>query len=197
MIEDGKKLDNIRFSIKEYDVLSDAKDIMVLKGYLGYQDILSSHGTMFTNKALIEAQKTLYNKPLIGVWDITLNDFRGHAESIYDLKNTCIIGLVPETNDLEIVEYKGKMFQKCLIAVWKNYINPDIVEKIRNKQSIDLSIEIHINDYIRRDDGYIQINSFVYDAICLLGDGIRPAMPGSHIDVVKFSEHKDKQHIHH
>lgn len=178
-------MNKINFSIDYYQVLQDDDYKMILECYV-VSDGSNRHNTFFDIETIKKAYPTLANIPLICLWDGY--DFKEHARDDMAFKNQKFVGLVPETNRGEILEYQNKMWQKVDVIIWKAY-NPEMAQRLAYNKDTAISMEIDVLDSYERPDGLLEITDFKYCGICLLGKQYTPAIPSAHVNVVKFSEY--------
>ena len=176
----------LNFAIEQYKAITEDDDIMVIELYV-VKEGMSKHGTYFSLNAIQEAMKSLNNKPVVCIWDKYIRDMTEHSRNDLDFEKMRAIGLIPEGNNAEIVEINGEKWVRCLAGIWKKYISVDLLELLRKKTEISLSMEIDILDYKVVEDGYGDIVKYKYDGICLLGSNYRPAIDGAEATVFKYS----------
>lgn len=159
------------------------------------------------NKDVVEANiDTLKNIPIVGFLNANLEglDFKGHEyEYHYDVDNDeyketylgAAYGLIPENpnyrwttktlddgrtvDTLQVDGYLWNKFDK-VIDIFKRDGQKAISMEL-NEDSIDGDFD---------DNGYFVFTKFAFEAICILGKGIEPAMEQAHIKpdfVKKFS----------
>ena len=148
--------DKMQFSISHYDVLLDDPYIMLLDTYI-VSEGENRNGSYFSLEAIENAIPTSPNKPMICIWDNT--DFKGHANNPLEFKKQDIVGAIPETSNIEIVELEGKKFIKATSLIWKAYM-PHVAEKLAKNEVTDISMEIMAEDTEMREDGLLDIKKF-------------------------------------
>ena len=173
------------YSIENYSILDD-DDLIIMEADI-VKVGMSAHGTYFSKESILDAQSSLPNKPILCVWNKFENDFKEHARNDYDLDELRAIGNIPESNNATILEKDGEIWQKATLVIWKKYINNDMIGKIKNKEKIDISMEIDILEYSEREDGYYNIDKYRYEGICLLGDKFKPAIKNAKVVLSKYS----------
>lgn len=157
---------------------------------------LNENRSNFGVEAINSAEPTLKNIPLLafikrqdGADDA---DFGGHEYEIRitenDIKYVYLgrpVGMIPETNNYSLVKEDDKYYVYVDAYVWKDYANEalDIIDRDFSKS---VSMEVNIDDYESRDD-YLDILSYKYTGIALLGDDVRPAMLGAKAEIAAFS----------
>ncbi len=153
----------------------------------------------FSLDAIENAKGSLANIPILanvvenedGTLDFGGHDMRleenkmkeGEYKIIYEEK---VIGVVPETNEYELVEHEGKTYVVCSAYVFKDYSNyaQDLLEK---QDEYSVSMEILVDDYSVTEQGLFDITNYRYTGITVLGTEILPAMKNAGLEVQKFS----------
>jgi hypothetical protein len=158
---------------------------------------LNLNNTSFGMDSIERAKPTLSNIPLLAFIKSTDGeenaDFDGHNFEIRvtegELKYVYLgrpVGMIPETNNYEVVQEEDRTYVVVDGYIWNDYANQalDIIERDGGKS---VSMEVSIDDY--EDKGsYFEINNFKYTGIALLGEGVNPAMVGAKADLVKYSQ---------
>lgn len=177
----------LNFGIDYMKVLEEDEYILIAEMYVVSVGA-NRHNTFIGESAINNALPTLANKPMCCIWDGY--DFKEHSRSISEDKQRDCIGVIPQTNMGEIIEYKDKRFLKVRIAFWKYYY-PEMIKKIAQNsiegKETKLSMEIMVEKSFKRDDGLIEIAKFKFMGVSLIGETYRPAIADSRIDVIKFS----------
>lgn len=187
--------DRIQIPVDYYKVLQENKYIMILEAYI-MSDGSNLNNTYFDIESIKEAYPTLANIPILCLWDGW--DFKEHARDDYAFSQQKFVGNVPETNHGEIIEYQGKNFQKANILIWKAYV-PEVAERLsKNAMSgkeTKISVEIDPIEKETLPNGVINIKKFSYCGICLLGQNYKAAIPGAHLDVIKYSDDSEYKEV--
>ncbi len=161
----------------------------------------------FSLEAIEDAKESLKNIPILanviekedGTLDFGGHDMRleeskineGEYKLIYEEK---VIGVVPETNEYELVEKEGKTYVACSAYVYRGYSNyaEDLIE---NQGEYSVSMEIIADEYSVTDKGLFDITKYRYTGISVLGTEILPAMKNAGLEVQKFSMDETKQFV--
>lgn len=170
-----------------------------LKMYLGHTEE-NHNGYYFPEQSYIDALPSLKNIPIVAKINDIIQDFEGHNtyedERGIVSRNTDVMGIIPETNNARF-EVRSDLApdgipRKYLVAdglVWTRNIK--LLEVLQDKQGVvKNSLEIGKVDLTVNDNGVSIVNSFQFEALCLLGDGVGEGMKGSKSFVV-FSENND------
>ena len=147
----------------------------------------------FSKESLEKALHSLEGIPLVGEFKEENDDFGGHGgkieitdEGYKFIETTRPYGFIP-FGDLANIRFEtildkdGITEKEWLIAdayIWyKKYPEVEKLFDGNNNQSMEISVE----DYTHDEDGYIDITGFQFNCVCILGNGILPAMSGAKI----------------
>ena len=144
------------------------------------------------------AERSLRNTPILGsvVFDEDTEEYRLNGHDVeytiietsegYDLKVAHIeriYGFIPSDAEfsLEYDEESDKNYLCTTGYLWKNYL--DEVENILNNSQgkTEVSMEVTVNDSFTREDGLLQIKSYDFQGITMLG--VPPAMVGAELQL--------------
>lgn len=170
-----------------------------LKMYLGHTEE-NHNGYYFSEQSYIDALPSLKNIPIVAKINDIIQDFEGHNtyedERGIVSRNTDVMGIIPETNNARF-EIRNDLAsdgipRKYLVAdglIWTRNIK--LLEVLQDKQGVvKNSLEIGKVESTVNDNGVTIVNSFQFEALCLLGDTVGEGMKGSKSFVV-FSENSD------
>ena len=147
----------------------------------------------------MEASKdTCYNKPILGSFDVVMNDFREHnGQEKYDKEfeteywdcsgpnDEKILGVIRESDNIEIVNDGKNNWLKISCVLWTYYTYRQ-VKKLLKSTNKKVSVEVLVNKYHFDDDGIMVIDKFTVTGITILGDKIREGIPGAHLNVIEM-----------
>jgi hypothetical protein len=154
--------------------------------------------TKFTKEALVDAEPTLKNIPILAYIkctdeDLDKYDFDGHntmtkiieTPNGYKVEYKYLerpIGVIPETNNVTYeVGENGEEYCVCDGYVWKSYSNEGY-EIIKNSEYKSVSMEIREREgHYDQEDDYYDITKFTYQGITVLGDDVEPAIEGANL----------------
>jgi len=161
----------------------------------------------FSKESLEKALDSLQGIPLVGEFKEDNDDFGSHGgkieitdEGYKFIETTRPYGFIP-FGDLANIRFEtildkdGITEKEWLIAdayIWyKKYPEVERLFEGKNNQSMEItvedcaydnqSMEISVEDYTHDEDGYIDITGFQFNCVCILGNGILPAMSGAKI----------------
>ena len=165
------------------------------------------NGSDITEQAFNDAIPSLGLIPLVGHWLPDKQNFGGHDITIewngneLVLKdNTVPYGVVKENHNAEWIEIeengKKHKYIKADIVLWYARY-PEPIQKVIDT-GINQSMEINCKSYSEKGNGNIQIDSFEYSALCLLGldidengnkgiDNVEPCFESASVMVDKFT----------
>lgn len=152
--------------------------------------------THFTLQAMQNELPNIKNIPILGYFN--KGDFEQHNGAVsYDpeLKKEYwdinsgerILGLVRETDPVEIVEDKdGLYWIKLRCALWVQYCYKQVKRLLKDKNK-KISVEITVHRSIIRDDGVEEILDFTLNGITILGSKngkeVVEGIPGAHLSI--------------
>lgn len=148
----------------------------------------------FSEESIAQASWSLSDIPILGFirrTDEGEYDFDGHNIEVvlendqHKIKQMGrIIGNIPKNNNYHYTYYPNK--DEIYVAVegflWADYMN-EALEIFQNNREKSVSMEIIIDDGLLDDRGIFNITKYRYTGICILGEGVEPAMSGAKITV--------------
>ncbi|MDD4778998.1 MAG: hypothetical protein PHT02_00145 [Tissierellia bacterium] len=165
------------------------------------------NGSDITEQAFNDAMPSLGLIPLVGHWLSDKQNFGGHDITIewngneLVLKdNTIPYGVVKENHNAEWIEIeengKKHKYIKADVVLWYARY-PEPVQKVIDT-GVNQSMEINCKSYSEKVNGNIQIDSFEYSALCLLGldidengqkgeDNVEPCFESASVVIDKFT----------
>lgn len=159
------------------------------------------NGSTISFESLEKAQPSLANIPFLA--DVVFDEngepqFGGHDFHIETDNNNnerifydeVPIGVIPESNNYAIEEYKGRHYVCCDCYIWREYSNyaADIFERDR-ETDVSMEIDIKSATYNSIYRNY-EITDFVYKGVTCLGVGHEPGMAGANAELVTFAKDK-------
>lgn len=162
---------------------------------------INHNGSSFSVESFENAKASIMNKPLLArVIEVAEGqyDFNGHDitwewdEEKQDWNYRYLeqpIGVIPETNDYEMVEYDGREYVAVTGYVWRGYSN--LAEQILEQRGqVEVSMEIDFKEedvHYDEERGVYEINNFCYKGVTFLGAHVQPGMEKAHA-VTVFSK---------
>ena len=135
------------------------------------------------------------SNPQFGGHDVEYEDHKMKENDIKLIYKETPIGLVPETCNHEIKEYKGKNYVFIDAYVWREYSNyaEDIIER---DQDIKLSMEILVDAYSYDGKQKVyNITEYRYQGITFLNNKYGTGMKDALATTGTFSEDESKQKV--
>lgn len=131
---------------------------------------------------------SLYGIPVVGEWKENIDDYGTHGgkieisdEGIDYVETTKPIGFIDSQAKVwweDVTEEDGTineyLFSECFL--WTGRY-PETVKILEGNSP--QSMEIQVDSGESREDGYFEINSFEFSALCVLGEAVEPAFQSS------------------
>lgn len=92
-------------------------------------------------------------------------------------------GFVPEDTIITQVEKDGKKYLSCTALIWREYSQQLLDVLDSNDGALEVSMEINVDDFSFREDGFFEITDFTFLGITMLGVGVKPAMAGANLSL--------------
>lgn len=192
---DKKKKNLLNIDTSEYELLPDV-DRHTMDGRFKKVKIWVAHtgenlnATAFSRESLLKLSETLPYTPIVGYVkkDENGEDFLGHEREITIDRDGMTIeylgvpyGFVPENPNEKIELREGKEWLTTEGYLWTKFDKTlNIFDNANGRKS--QSMEIEALDGYTDDNGVYNIEDSVFSALCILGEGVRPAMQGSTIE---------------
>lgn len=157
--------------------------------------------TIINKDAVEKALPSIYNIPVVGEFSNEKEDFKGHGGKIeitdddYRMVQTTVpYGVVPESAKVyweEVEEKNGKKNDYlCIegIYLWTGRY-PEAKKVVDEGKGQSMEIDIKDGKYVSEKDMY-DITNFNFQALCILGDDIRPCFESA--DIKAYSLDKDR-----
>lgn len=198
-------MDNVKlFSIPSQMSTYSEDDSNLLKVRIKFNKTGGNYNyTKFTKEALVDAEPTLKNIPILAYIKCTDEeldkyDFDGHnvmtkiveSPNGYKVEFKYLerpIGVIPESNNVTYESSEdGEEYCSCDGYIWKSYANEGYeIIKMAEQKSVSMEIREHEGHYDDEDDFY-EISKFEYLGITVLGDDVMPAIEGANLQ--KYSQ---------
>ena len=143
-----------------------------------------------------KSKKSLYNKPILGFFNTTINDFEEHnGRDAYDQeleqeywdcngqRDEKILGLIRESDAVEIVKVNECNWIKLTCAIWTQYSYRQVKRLLKSKTK-KVSVEIEVVDWHYDKDKILIIDEFIVTGITILGDKIKEGIPGACLNIL-------------
>jgi hypothetical protein len=179
----------LNFDVESAEIIEDNPDSRFMTAKIqAFSSDKNRHGMYCSEETLQRTASTIYNMPVIYNIVKSLNDFGAHA----DPDKTLIAGfVVPNSAKFERLPDSRLGFM-ILTKIWKRYA-PKVVEILKRESGqAKVSVEMELIDYAEMDNGLLEMKDFTYLGACLLGQIVKEASQGAHIEVLSFAEENEK-----
>lgn len=140
-----------------------------------------------------KAIPSLKNCPLVGRYDADKDDFGSHdirvtknANGEFIIANATVpFGVIPESSNIRwetVTEEDGtqREYLYCTVILWKRQYGYDCLAK---QDTWNQSMEIEVNSYVIDQDGYCVIEDMIFEALCILGNGVEPCFESASVQM--------------
>ena len=162
------------------------------------------NGSIFTKEMLMSLISSLKNVPITGYISQSDSDFKGHEEGIVVNGSEVSMkylghayGVIPEENNARFEERYGEdgVKREYLVAegvLWNKFSDAiDIFDESNGVKSQSMELENDYEGYFNEDNLFVFTKARI-DGVCILGEGIRPAMVASTIEAFSVSSIKEE-----
>ena len=134
--------------------------------------------TNFSKEAITAAIPTILNTPLIGIYNDIVDDFKSHAHTEGEKRQTYAVGVIPESANPHFeIRDNGLEYLVVDIVVWKNYF-PQFFHRMAENEKSDIkttiSMEVLAKETEKMNDGTLNVKKFEFVGLCLLGEDVKP-----------------------
>ena len=144
----------------------------------------------FSEESVIDGLPTLKNVPIVTKYNDETGNFKGHEFDNEGGALTYGIGVIPESAEqwIEEVEENGvvKKYLCSDVLLWKRQKKE--FEFIKNHKDLSVSMEVMITNSSFDDNEILNIDSFYFTAVTVLGIGVAPAFDSANITFTKQEE---------
>lgn len=157
----------------------------------------NANGSFFKESSFEKALPSLKNIPIVALYKEDEDNFGGH-ETGYEIKdgelkvvyNTHPFGVIHESAKqwYELVEENG-VLKKYLVSeclLWKRQKSYELVKE-KGKFSVSMEIQVLSGEYDKQSSVY-HIDDFIFTAIAVLGDGVRPCFQSAELKLFSNNE---------
>lgn len=161
------------------------------------------NGSYISRETIEQAMPTIYNCPVVCNYDIDTDTIGGHdVKYVADDNGTVAmmnltdgVGVVPESAKWDFVMRRdGEIDHEYLRVDILLYKRSAVYQKIARDGVCAESMEINIGTGHEREDGSYSIDSFNFEAFCLLGEGVTPCFESAGIRLYAHDEFAAKLH---
>ena len=144
----------------------------------------------FSTDSVVQSLPTLKNVPIVAQYNDETGNFKGHEFDVRGSALTYGIGVIPESAEqwIEEVEENGqtKKYLCSDVLLWKRQKKE--FEFIKDHKGLNVSMEVMITDANFDDNEILNIDSFYFTAVTVLGVGVTPAFDSANITFAKNEE---------
>ena len=144
----------------------------------------------FSTNSVVDSLPTLKNVPIVAQYNDETGNFKGHEFDVRGSALTYGIGVIPESAEqwIEEVEENGvvKKYLCSDVLLWKRQKKE--FEFIKNHKDLSVSMEVMITNSSFDDNEILNIDSFYFTAVTVLGIGVAPAFDSANITFTKQEE---------
>lgn len=147
------------------------------------------HHLYISEETLKDAAETIYDKPLVWIYDEDTDDIGSHNPA-----ETPVGFVHRENNPIEFEETDdGRHMLTINAKIWKKYSGNilDFFKRDGFKKPVSVEIEFPPEAQIENEDGTTEITEFAFRAITILGSGVTPAIPGAECLTEEFAVAKE------
>lgn len=170
----------LKFEISNYNIQEANNNYAIVRA-----DIVNigknNNQTHFRKEAIEKAIPSILNVPLIGIFNDITRDFKSHAHTASEERQTYAVGVVPEScNPHFEVRDNGLEYLVVDMVVWKNYFPQFFDKMVENENMGDkttISMEVMAKETTKMEDGCLDVLDFSFVGICLLGRDVKPRNP--------------------
>jgi hypothetical protein len=169
----------IFFEVEDAQIVDDKNNSQFATArILAFSSGDNRHDMICSEETLRKTAYTLYDKPIIY--------FASHSEP----DKTLISGFVVPNSANFIRLSDNRLGLEVQAKIWKIY-SPKVIELFQEKKNKKISVEMTLDEYKELAGGKVEMLSFNYYAVCVLGDFYKEASPGANMEMVSFaSENK-------
>jgi hypothetical protein len=146
----------------------------------------NKHDTWVSDETLEKRAETIYNRPIVWIYDKRLDDAGTHDA------NEVPCGFIPNGANIERKKLPdGRTMLSVLSFVWKKY-SGRLLEFFMRDGEKPVSVEMSVLDSAEMDDGLLELKDFVFEAVTVLGTFVTPAIPNAVASVFRYAEEKQE-----
>ena len=185
----------VKFALEDENT---QEELMKVKIWIGTYGLNRNHSNI-DKEAYERAIPTLYNKPIVGKYDIDEEDFREHdcklvlkddGETVEVVDTTVPYGVIPEScNARWETDEDGVEYLVCDGYLWNGRY--PVCEKIKDN-TCNQSMEINLINYEVKDK-VTYIHEFSFTGLCILGENFEPCFSSAKLVYSLNKEEYKKQ----
>lgn len=176
------------------------KNFISIEIYAISDDNPNNNGSHFTLTGMEEGKSTFIDKPILGFFNKS-GDFESHngkvgydpelQQNYWDNSNgEQILGVIRESDTVQIVNYNGKNWIKCTAILYTQYNYKQIRRLLKDRKK-KVSVEVNILES-ETIEGVLYIYKFELIGITILGSRqgvpVKEGIEGAHLSVLDLME---------
>lgn len=144
-----------------------------------------------------DAKPTFYNKPALGAFDTSHEDFKGHEmeyrwdnelqQDYFDFTNgRCEVplGVIRSEDLVEIIQQPdGRTWVHFTCVLWAKYAYRQVKRLLKDSKK-KISVEIEVLESHKDENDVEVIDKFVFDGFTILGSSVTEAIPNAHLTIL-------------
>lgn len=149
----------------------------------------NAHDLYVSEDALRNAAKTILEKPIVWKYSPISDDAMSHE------KEECAVGFIPKDTAIDFRTLDdGRIMMSIVGKLWTRY-SGKLMEIFQRDKSKSVSVEIEVLEENKKSlYGISEIVAFCFRCITILGQMVRPAIPGAKADLVAFAIQEEQEY---
>jgi hypothetical protein len=146
------------------------------------------HDMYVSDDTLLRTADTIKNCPIVWEYSYMMDDATSHTE------DESAVGFVPEKSEITSKQLPdGRTMLTTIAYVWKKY-SGQLIDIFHRDGSKPVSVEMSVLKSEKRKDGLTELLDYVFDAVTILGNFVKPAIPLANATVLQFSKDDRKEY---
>jgi hypothetical protein len=181
---------HLKFDIEHIDILSEETDSQFATAEIqAFSTGKTLHDTTCSLETLRKTASTINEVPIIFEIDSRFGDFGTHNDGI-----TIPAGFVVSGSTKFKQLPDGRTALNVLAKIWRKY-SGDFIKIFKQDRTTRKSVSVEMDVYeTNESNGITELLDFAYQAVCVLGDLVTPANPGSNITMLSFATKEKKEY---
>lgn len=177
-----------KFSVdKVEEILDDELSDFATAKIHAFSDGWNRHNWYVSEEVLKKTADTIYDKPLVWVYDEKSDDIGSH-----DVHEVPCGFVYRENNPITYEEAEdGRLMLTINAKIWKRYSQNLLDIFQRDDMEKPVSVEMIVFDMQENEDGTGELKDFRYESITILGSNVTPAIPNANCVIKEFAVAKD------
>lgn len=174
----------LKFSVDRMELIDEVNQSQFAKVKIyAFASGENAHDRPVNEDALKRSAYTIYDKPLVWVFDKYSNDIGSH-----DPKEVPCGFIHRENNPIEFIRLDdGRLMLTIEAMIWKRYSGDILSLFERDGLEKPVSVEIQIIEEKENEQGQMEIIDLVYLCVTILGSLVKPAIALAKAEILAFS----------